>query len=169
MEVGWHEDGTPSFAGFWISDTVKRGTWKYYHANGKLRVSEQYVEGKRVSASCFDEQGQPIDPAICGKEEEAEFPGGLNAWRRFIQATLNPGVPIKNKAPDGYYTVVMQFIVGTDGKISDIKPRTHFGFGMEEEAERMLQRSPKWTPAHQHGRTVKAYRLQPLTFVVETQ
>ena len=168
-EVGWHEDGTLSFAGYWVSDTLKRGTWKYYHTNGKLSLSEQYAEGKRVSANCFDEAGQPIDAAICGEEKEAEFPGGINGWRRFIQRTLNPNVPAKNKAPDGQYTVVMQFIVGKDGKLTDIKPRTHFGFGMEQEAERMLQASPKWTPAHQSGRTVNAYRMQPLTFVVQTR
>src|SRR5687768_5250217 len=168
-EVAWYEDGTPSFAGYWVSDTLKKGTWKYYHANGKLRLSEQYAEGKLVSANCFDEAGQPIDSAICAEEKEAEFPGGLTAWKKFIERTLNANVPAKNKAPDGQYTVVMQFIVGKDGKLTGIKPRTHFGFGMEEEAERMLQRSPKWTPARQHGRTVNAYRLQPLTFVVQTR
>ena len=37
---------------------------------------------------------------------------------------------------------------------------------MEEEVERMLNKSPKWVPAFQFGRNVKAYRLQPITFEI---
>jgi protein TonB len=38
---------------------------------------------------------------------------------------------------------------------------------MEEEAMRVIKRGPKWNPAIQNGRQVKAYRKQPITFRVE--
>jgi len=38
---------------------------------------------------------------------------------------------------------------------------------MEEEVVRVLNKSPKWTPAIQFGRRVKAYRKQPVSFFVE--
>jgi hypothetical protein len=62
--------------------------------------------------------------------------------------------------------VVVQFIVNTDGTIIDIKPLTDHGFGMEEEAVRVISRGPKWNPAIQGGKQVKAYRRQPVTFQV---
>jgi protein TonB len=37
---------------------------------------------------------------------------------------------------------------------------------MEEEVMRVIQKSPKWRPAMQNGKPVKAYRKQPITFVV---
>lgn len=38
---------------------------------------------------------------------------------------------------------------------------------MEDEAIRVLKKSKKWLPAVQNGRKVKAYRKQPITFVIE--
>ncbi|MBC7873898.1 MAG: energy transducer TonB, partial [Ferruginibacter sp.] len=40
------------------------------------------------------------------------------------------------------------------------------GYGMEEEAIKVIKKGPKWEPAVQNGRQVKAYRKQPITFQV---
>lgn len=102
-------------------------------------------------------------------EVEAQFPGGEGAWRNYLQRNLNASAPIDNGAPEGQYTVVVQFIVDKEGNISDVKALTNHGYGMEEEAVRAIKRGPKWTPAIQNGRNVKAYRKQPITFVVASQ
>jgi periplasmic protein TonB len=99
-------------------------------------------------------------------EKEAEFPGGSRAWRTYLEENLKADVPIKKKAPLGKYTVIVQFIVGLDGTISDIKATTNNGYGMEKEVMRVIRKGPKWTPAQQNGRKVKAYRRQPVTFDV---
>ena len=57
-------------------------------------------------------------------------------------------------------------VVDRDGKVSDIKALTNHGYEMEQEAIRVLNKSDKWIPANQNGRTVKAYRIQPITFAV---
>jgi protein TonB len=62
---------------------------------------------------------------------------------------------------------MIQFVVDLEGKVSDIKPLTNFGYGMEEEAMRVIRRATKWEPAIQNGHPVKAYRKQPVTFVIE--
>jgi Gram-negative bacterial TonB protein C-terminal/GldM third domain len=98
----------------------------------------------------------------------ASFSGGDLEWRRFLERNLRGDVAAENGAPSGIYTVVMQFVVDKDGNISDIKPLTQFGYGMEEEVVRILKKSPKWSPAMQNGKPVKAYRKQPITFMIET-
>jgi hypothetical protein len=98
---------------------------------------------------------------------EAEFPGGLPAWREFIISNLRPDVPVNKGAPAGEYTVVVQFIVDKEGSITEIKAVTNYGYGMEAEVIRMIKKSPQWTPAQQGDHMVKAYRKQPITFVVE--
>lgn len=99
-------------------------------------------------------------------EVDATFVGGESAWRRFLERNLNPSAPVDNGAPSGTYTVVVQFIVDKGGNVSDVKALTNHGFGMEEEAVKVIKRGPKWTPAIQNGRNVNAYRKQPITFVV---
>lgn len=99
-------------------------------------------------------------------EIEASFPGGDAAWRRYVENNVNAATPVVYGAPPGTYTVVVQFVVDKNGNLSDVKPLTHHGFGMEAEVVRVIRRGPKWEPASQEGRKVKAYRKQPVTFTV---
>ena len=96
----------------------------------------------------------------------AEFPGGFSAWSRFLQSNLDVNVPIRNKAKNGTYRVIIQFVVLRDGSISDIKAITDHGHGMEEEVMRVLQKGPKWNPGMQNGKKVKVLHRQPVTFKV---
>jgi hypothetical protein len=108
-----------------------------------------------------------VDTTLFTKVDlEATFPGGEAGWRTFIETNLRADVPVRRKAPAGQYTVVVQFIVDKQGKLSDILPLTALGYGMEQEVVRVLRKSPKWLPAQMNGKPVKAYRKQPLTFVV---
>lgn len=59
--------------------------------------------------------------------------------------------------------------MGKDGTISDVAAETNHGYGMEQEAVKIIKKGPKWTPAIQNGRNVNAYRRQPITFVVQEQ
>ncbi len=99
-------------------------------------------------------------------EIEASFKGGEGAWRKYLERNLNGNTPVDNGAPEGTYTVYVQFVVSKDGSISDVKPLTSHGFGMEQEAVRVIKKGPNWTPAVQNGRSVNAYRKQPITFQV---
>lgn len=97
-------------------------------------------------------------------EIDASFKGN---WIKFLERNLRGEVPVENNAPPGIYKVVIQFVVDLEGKVSDIKPLTNFGYGMEEEAIRVLKKADKWEPAIQNGRQVKAYRRQPITFRID--
>jgi Gram-negative bacterial TonB protein C-terminal len=110
----------------------------------------------------------PEDSVHTKVEIEATFPGGATIWRNYLTRSLNGDVAAENHAPPGTYTVVVQFIVNKDGMITDIKPLTNHGFGMEDEVIRVIGKGPKWNPAIQDGKQVKAYRKQPVTFQVMT-
>jgi len=97
-------------------------------------------------------------------EVDPHFPGGEGAWRNFVRTNLNYSVPVEKGAETGTYTVWLQFVVDETGNISEIKPLTNHGYGMEEEAIRVLKLSPKWIPAVQNGHPVAAYKKQPITF-----
>lgn len=97
---------------------------------------------------------------------EASFPGGLPAWKQYLVRNLSGFNPAINGAPNGTYTVFIQFVVDKEGKISDVRSLTHYGYGMEEAAIRIIKKGPVWSPALLNGKKVKAYRKQPVTFVV---
>lgn len=120
-------------------------------------------EGKAVVAVPKVEDESKVFEKV---EVEASFQGGLAAWKKYLERNLNASAPVDNGANPGSYTVMVQFIVSKDGTISDVKALTNHGYGMEQEAVKVIQRGPKWVPAIQNGRHVNAYRKQPITFVV---
>ena len=100
-------------------------------------------------------------------EVEASYPGGEAAWRHFLERNLNPSVPVDNGAPYGRYLIIVQFIVDKEGRVSNIKPLTREGFGMEQEVVRIMNKSGLWTPAIMNVKPVNAYRRQPVTFMMQ--
>ncbi len=103
-------------------------------------------------------------------EQDATFPGGSKAWFSFLQKELRPNVPVNKGAPAGTYNVVARFVISTDGSVEDISSETNFGYGMEDELIRVIRKSPKWIPAIlMNGQPVRAFRRQPLTFIVEEE
>lgn len=99
-------------------------------------------------------------------EVDARFNGN---WKAFLERNLNPEVPVQHDAPPGRYSVVIQFVVDKEGNVSDITPLTSHGYGMEEEALRVLRKAAKWEPAIQNGIKVKAYRRQVIVFEVNQE
>ena len=116
-------------------------------------------------------QVPPADTALTKTfekvESEAFYPGGNDAWMKYVSKKMNPAVPSKD-APVGKYQVIAQFVVSKDGTVSNVKALTKFGYDMEEEVVRVIEQSGKWTPAMQNGKPVNAYRKQPVTFMVDS-
>lgn len=166
VQVHWYPDGgSVSSTGFWMNDTVMTKRWTYYHTNGKINAITEYDNGKEKSYKCFDLNGIELPADLC-INREASFSNDKSAWSRYLEKNLRSDVPVRNKAPLGAYTVYISFVVEKDGTLSDITPKTSYGYGMEQEVIRLLKKSSKWVPAYQHGKNVRAYRLQPVTFMV---
>jgi periplasmic protein TonB len=145
----------------------------------KSKIGGENIKGKeddgKIDPPKDEGTGKVPDPTPPKKEEdeiftkvekEAEFPGGVAAWRRYLEKNLDANIPVNNGAPEGNHTVYIQFVVDKEGNISQVEPLTSIGFGMEEEAMKIIKKGPKWTPAKQNGNYVKAYHKQPITFVV---
>jgi len=139
-----------------------------YGDKGKAGVIEFWLKAVKITDinSANSIQVNPADSAAGKAEQEASFPGGDLAWRRFLETNLNANIPVDNGAPEGNYTVYVQFVVDKDGTVYDIKPLTNHGYGMEAEVIRLIKKLPKWRPAVLNGEFVRSYRKQPVTFVV---
>jgi protein TonB len=120
-------------------------------------------EGKQVVEEKKEEDENRVFEKV---EIEASFPGGVSAWRKYLEKNLRAETATDNGAPSGTYTVNVRFIVDREGNISDVRALTSHGFGLEEEAVRVIKKGPKWNPGNQNGRAVNSYHTQPITFVV---
>lgn len=80
---------------------------------------------------------------------EAKFPGGNEAWKKYLETDLDANAPVVNdKAPAGDYTVKLQFIVTETGEIKDIsavKVPDHCP-SCAMEAVRIIKKEPRWDP-----------------------
>lgn len=106
-------------------------------------------------------------------EIDAEFPGGTSGWTRYVTREIERNIDdLQDDGRSG--TVVILFIVDKEGGVSDVRalPCNEAGVGnclppnskLAEIAVNAIRKGPKWKPAIQNGRQVKAYRRQPVTF-----
>ena len=100
------------------------------------------------------------DPFIFA-EEDAKFPGGTAAWTKFL--TKNLKYPKQAQRANIEGRVILNFYVDREGNISNISVVRGVGSGCDEEAVRVLSKSPKWKPGLQRGVPVKS--IKQIAFV----
>jgi protein TonB len=91
-----------------------------------------------------------------------EFPGGMKQLYDFIRRTLRYPAEAQRQGLEG--TVVVSFVVGKTGEISDIKVMKDFGGGSAEEAVRVIKSMKPWQPGRQNGQPVPVRFTLPLRF-----
>lgn len=93
-----------------------------------------------------------------------EYPGGEEAMMKFI--VMNFVYPDSAKKNNIQGLVMIQFIVNEDGSISDVKAllpkEKQIGYGLEEEAIRVVSAMPNWKPGTQRGKAVKVQYVLPV-------
>ncbi|MCP2026746.1 beta-lactamase regulating signal transducer with metallopeptidase domain [Flavobacterium sp. HSC-32F16] len=115
----------------------------------------QKVQGKPVSV-----EKESIEAADT-IEKKPEFPGGLMAFYKFFGKHYQmPAAAVKEKIQGKLF---MQFMVEEDGSLSEIKIIKNLGYGLGEEAERVLKLSPKWNPGTQDDKPVRVLYALPIT------
>jgi|LakMenEpi03Aug12_release.lakeMendotaPanAssembly.Ray.scaffolds.fasta_scaffold271714_2 protein TonB len=111
-------------------------------------------------------------------EIDAEFPGGTGAWTKYVSREIERNSDeIMEDGKSG--TVVVLFIVDKEGAVSEVRALpcgeagvpncVGPGSKLAEVAVAAIKKGPKWKPAIQNGKSVKAYRRQPVTYRIEEQ
>jgi antitoxin component YwqK of YwqJK toxin-antitoxin module len=163
--VRYYENGAIQDSAYYDNDGSTNELFHFYE-NGKLWAHCKQQQKKQICEG-FNEQGKPINDFVYSKE--AEFPGGNTEWSAYLSDALSKFNPGKKGALAGTYKVVVKFIIDENGKVTDTEAETNFGYGMENKAIEIIKKSPKWSHAILLNKTVKAYRRQPLTFVVSNE
>jgi TonB family protein len=91
--------------------------------------------------------------------------GGMAGWSAYLSANL--GYPTTARRKDIEGTVIVAFVVNTDGTVSDFEVLKGIGGGCDEEALRIVKNSPKWTPGMQDGKVVRTRMGLPIKFMLD--
>lgn len=131
-----------------------------YNDSGKI-TSQVFFTGQKGIRKDYDGLEVKTDSLFTREGKEASFPGGTRAWSSYISKEISS--KIRSFSNSDYGTCIVRFIIDIDGKVSDVQATTMQGSTLAAIAVRAISKGPKWIPAVQYGKIVKAYRLQPVT------
>jgi len=100
-------------------------------------------------------------------ENDAQFPGGDAAFITFVQENFQ--YPPRCQEEGISADILMKFVVDVDGRVSRISCIVPSKSCPEftDEAIRVLKKSPRWIPANNNGKFVKAWRTIPIQLAFE--
>ncbi len=98
-------------------------------------------------------------------DQPATFPGGLDAFYKYVGANLHYPDKARKLGIEG--RVLLAFVIGPEGTLEEIQVLQGIGAGCDEEAIRVLQNAPRWNPPKQRGRPVKQRMVLPVIFKLQ--
>ena len=106
---------------------------------------------------------EPVMPDVFDRAEEMpQFPGGHMGLIQYLSSNIRYPEDAKKTGAQG--RVVVSFIVEKDGTISDAKVTKHVNPLLDEEALRMVNAMPKWTPGKVNGKPERIKYSIPINF-----
>ncbi|MBR6177134.1 MAG: M56 family metallopeptidase [Bacteroidales bacterium] len=112
----------------------------------------------KVNEKSFTNQDEPYVIV----EEMPEFPGGDKALLMYIAENVKYPEEAKNKDIEG--TVYLKFVVNAEGKVQDVNILRSVDPILDQEAVKVVENLPEWTPGHQGGKPVNVSMQIPIMF-----
>ncbi|MGE6219754.1 energy transducer TonB [Nubsella zeaxanthinifaciens] len=101
---------------------------------------------------------------LAGVDVYPEFPGGMEAWSKYIQRNLRYPSMAQEEGIGG--KVFLSFVVEKDGTITDVKVVKGIGYGCDEEATRVIKKSPRWKAGMQNNLPVRVRYNIPINYTI---
>jgi len=98
------------------------------------------------------EKPMPFDRA----DNPPRFPGGDLEMLRFIDKNKNYPETLKKEGVSG--AVYVNFVVGKDGRVENVRVVQNIHSTLDEDAMRIVRSMPKWNPAEHAGKKVPTTR-----------
>jgi len=161
--IYYYPDGVADSTGEFLNG-LQNDKWYFLNHDGQLIRKKTYDNGVLLSDSSFIPQKK--DPSkkveLQPGEIESEYPGGLQAWARFLNKNLHYPERALNSVIQGEVRIL--FVVDTEGNFINPEIYKSVEYSLDEETLRILQKSGKWVPAEKDQKKVKSYKMQPIIF-----
>jgi protein TonB len=134
-------------------------------------LTDEELMPDKVDAETTDDEDE-VRPEITKEELDAmdqkvveqlpEFPGGAMALMQWLTKNLRYPAAARQRQQQG--RVVTQFIVNTDGSLSDMKVVQSAEPSLDREALRVLHMMPAWKPGQQDNKPCRTMVCIPIVF-----
>ena len=98
-------------------------------------------------------------------EVQHEFPGGQQAMLQWINNHMQYPQAALDQGTQG--RVYVQFVVEKNGSLTNIKVLRNIDTSLSNEAIRLVQTMPRWTPGYKDGQPVRCQVTIPITFKID--
>ncbi len=121
----------------------------------------EFTEDEIVVEEIVVEEEIVEEPAFVRVEVMPSFMGGdLNTFRAWFSGEFKiPAIAAENGIQG---KVVMKFVIEKDGSVGGIEFLQSPDKVYEDEARRVLMKSPKWTPGRQRDQLVRVFYILPI-------
>ena len=115
-----------------------------------------------TSAADITASAHPNRPAVIAPDRPTQPVGGTQAFFDWIEKNQKyPSLARKRKIEG---KVLVEFIVQTDGSLTDAHVIKKMGSGLDDEALRLIKSAPKWEPAIFQSKPIKQKMILPVLF-----
>ncbi len=88
----------------------------------------------------------------------------MKAWVEFLQRNLRYPAQAKDATIQG--SVLVGFVIDKEGVLTDVRVIKGIGSGCDEEALRVIKKSPRWKAGMQNGQAVRVRYIIPISFTI---
>jgi periplasmic protein TonB len=120
------------------------------------------VPAQNIVIKPAEEPEEDINQLVIVGEDEPTPSGGMQAFYDYILSHLKYPSQAHRMNVEG--RVYVQFVVEKDGSLTNVKAIKGIGAGCDEEAVRVVQSAPPWTPGKQRGHPVRTQMVVPIVF-----
>jgi TonB family protein len=120
---------------------------------------------KAVWLSVSDTIPQKDDKIFSAVEQVPEFPGGIKAFGEYLAKNIKYPEQARKNNVQG--RVIIKFVVEQDGTLTNIGVARSVENDIDQEALRVIEQSPKWTPGLQNGHLVRVVYSVPISFTLD--
>lgn len=135
--------------------------------NTDLDFSQDFIEDEVIEevdnsdVEVIEDEAETAPP-VYFTEEMPEFPGGPEALNSFLTKEIQYPEVARNNGIMG--TVLVEFVVERDGRVSNAKVKVPLFPDCDKEAVRGVMAMPKWKPGKNMGKPVRCFYQVPVTF-----
>lgn len=129
---------------------------------GPTQVEAKQSLGPSNIAARINNVGKDGNEIFDVTEIQPNPPGGMEGWNKYLSENLSYPSQARSMGIEG--TVIVVFVINSDGSISNAEILRGIGGGCDEEALRVVENSPNWTPAMQKDQVVNSRMRLPVKF-----
>lgn len=151
-----------------VEKTFKPDPNKFKIVDDNTSIEKPTEKEEPVETPKFDDKWVEVEPPVIDPDpidypdEMPGFIGGDKALYQYLSNNIKyPKIEIKRGVEGRVY---VEFVVGKNGEITDIKILRGVSEAIDAEAIRVIKSMPNWLPGKQKGRAVKVRYKMPISF-----